>query len=95
MLKPPKNTIDAEAIGIRALGFIASDPERLGQFLAITGIGPGTLRTAAAEPGFLAQVLEFISHDDSQLMAFAANIGIPSHSIAAARQKLSGNINGE
>ncbi len=91
MPKLPRNTVDAEDIGIRALGFIASDAERLGRFLAITGIGPGTLRTAAAEPGFLAQVLEFLSHDDSQLLAFAANAGVSPQSIAAARHKLGGN----
>ena len=33
---------------IQALGFLAGDPERLGAFLAATGIGPESIRAAAA-----------------------------------------------
>ena len=40
----------AENLAIQALGFLAGDPERLGAFLAATGIGPETIRKAAAEP---------------------------------------------
>jgi Protein of unknown function (DUF3572) len=40
----------AEALAVAALGFIASEPERLGRFLAMTGIGPDSLRAAAREP---------------------------------------------
>ena len=31
----------AEELAIAALGFIAGEPEQLGRFLAMTGIGPG------------------------------------------------------
>jgi len=48
----------AESLAIQALSFIAQDPERLGRFLALTGIGPAEIRSAAAEPGFLTGVLE-------------------------------------
>jgi hypothetical protein len=44
----------AEIVAIQALSFVAGDPERLGLFLAESGIGPETLRTAAADPHFLA-----------------------------------------
>ena len=50
----------AEIVAIQALSFLASDPERLGLFLSESGIGPQTLRTSAADPKFLAGVLDFI-----------------------------------
>ena len=43
----------AESLAIQALGFMAGEPERLGAFLAATGIGPETIRKAAADPAFL------------------------------------------
>jgi cytochrome c-type biogenesis protein CcmH/NrfG len=36
----------AEIVAVQALSFIAGDPERLGLFLAESGLGPETLRTA-------------------------------------------------
>jgi hypothetical protein len=62
----------AEIVAIQALSFVAGDPERLGLFLAETGIGPETLRTAAADPHFLASVLDFVLRDDATVKAFAA-----------------------
>ena len=52
---------DAEALAIAALSFIASEPERLGRFLALTGIGPESLRAAARDPGFLVGVLDHVA----------------------------------
>src|SRR4029450_7460703 len=40
----------AEALAVAALGFIAGEPERLGRFLAMTGIGPDSIRAAGREP---------------------------------------------
>src|SRR5260370_8422360 len=62
----------AEIVAIQALSFVAADPERLGVFLAETGIGPETLRSAAADPRFLAAVLDFVLRDDATVRAFAA-----------------------
>ncbi|HRK25590.1 MAG TPA: DUF3572 family protein, partial [Beijerinckiaceae bacterium] len=61
---------DPEALAIDALGFIAGDAERLGRFLALTGLGPGTLRAAAADPAFLIRVLDYLAEDESALIAF-------------------------
>src|SRR3569832_640649 len=51
---------EAETIAVKALGFVAADPELLLRFLSITGIEANSIRRAAAEPGFLAGVLQFI-----------------------------------
>ena len=78
----------AEIVAVQALSFIASDPERLGLFLAETGIGPETLRTAAADPRFLASVLDFVMRDDATVKAFADASQLHPTNIAAAQQVL-------
>ena len=78
----------AEIVAIQALSFVASDPERLGLFLAESGIGPETLRTAAADPHFLAHVLDFVMRDDATVQAFASASQLHPTNIAAARQAL-------
>jgi hypothetical protein len=87
--KPTHNPREvAEIVAVRALAFIASDAERLGVFLAESGIGPDTLRSAAANPQFLAHVLEFIMRDDATVKAFAASSQLHPTNIAAAHQAL-------
>jgi len=76
--KPVKNAREvAEIVAVQALSFIAGDPERLGLFLAESGIGPETLRTAAADPRFLSSVLDFVMRDDATVKAFARRSLIP------------------
>ena len=67
---------------------MAADPERLGAFLAESGIGPETLRMAAADPRFLASVLDFVMRDDATVKAFAAASELHPTNIAAAHQVL-------
>ena len=89
MRKPVHNPRDAaEIVAVQALTFIAADPERLGLFLAESGIGPETLRTAAADPHFLASVLEFVMRDDATVKAFASASQLHPTNIAAALQAL-------
>ena len=78
----------AEILAIHALNHLAGDPEALSRFLALAGIGPATLREAAADPGFLAGVLDHMLSDEALLTAFAAAQGIPPESVAAARRAL-------
>jgi hypothetical protein len=80
----------AEAIAIQALSFIAGDGERLGRFLAITGIGPAEIRAASGEPGFLAGVLEYLAGDDRLVAAFAAEQNLDPADIAKAHVALGG-----
>jgi hypothetical protein len=87
--KPTRNAREvAEIVAVQALSFIAAEPERLGSFLAESGIGPETLRTAAADPHFLANVLDFVLRDDATVKAFASASQLHPTNIAAARQAL-------
>lgn len=89
MKKPAKVTRDgAEMLAVAALSFLAEEPERLGVFLSVTGIGPQAVREAANEPGFLAGVLEHILGDETLLLAFADSAGFDPADIARARQAL-------
>jgi hypothetical protein len=80
----------AENVAVAALSFIAADPERLGRFLAATGIGPGDIRAAAREPLFLAGVLDHLSGDEKLLVAFAGEVGTEPGEILRAREQLAG-----
>jgi Protein of unknown function (DUF3572) len=88
--KPVQNPREvAEIVAVQALSFIAGDPERLGLFLAETGIGPETLRSAASDPKFLGSVLDFVMRDDATVKAFASASQLHPTNIAAAHQVLS------
>ena len=89
MKKPVHNPREvAEIVAVQALSFIAGEPERLGAFLAESGIGPETLRSAAADPRFLASVLDFVMRDDATVKAFASAAQLHPTNIAAAHQAL-------
>jgi hypothetical protein len=87
--KPVHNAREvAEIVAVQALSFLAGDPVRLGAFLAESGIGPETLRSSAADPHFLASVLDFVLRDDATVKAFASASQLHPTNIAAAREVL-------
>jgi hypothetical protein len=82
----------AESLAVQALAFLAQEPERLGQFLAASGIGPEMIRKAAADPSFLAGVLDFIAADEPLLLAFAQHAGIDPRTVERAHALLGGHL---
>jgi hypothetical protein len=68
---------------------MAAEPERLGRFLAASGIGPDSIRSAAREPHFLAGVLDYLVDDESLLLDFAAANAIDPAEVVRAREHLS------
>ncbi len=80
----------AETTAISALGFLAAEESRLDRFLALSGLGPHNLRRAAADPGFLAAVLDYVAADERLLVAFAADQGLDPAAVARARESLAG-----
>jgi hypothetical protein len=84
----PVSHDEAESLAIEALGFLAGDPELLSRFLALTGIEVDSLRSAAAQPGFLGGVLAFIAGHEKTLTDFAAAAGRTPETIAAAHRAL-------
>ena len=91
MLKRPSETVeDAEVIALKALGFLASDPERLERFLAVTGLSLQAIRGQAAAPAFLAGVLDHLRADQSLLFLFAEAEDLAPERIDRARRLLPG-----
>jgi hypothetical protein len=81
----------AEALAVAALGFLAADADRLGRFLALSGIAPQAIRAAAREPHFLVGVLDHVLADEAGLLLpFAAAEGIRPEDVATARTTLAG-----
>lgn len=78
----------ASALAVAALAFLAQEGDRLAGFLAATGLGPQSLRTAAHEPGFLLGVLEYITNDESLLLAFAAERDLDPQEVMRAQEAL-------
>lgn len=81
---------DAEALAVKALGWIAADPTLLQRFLAITGLDAGTVRHAATQPGFHAGVLRFLTDHEPTLLAFASDSGISPAAVGRALDRLPG-----
>ena len=79
---------DPETVGVAVLGRLADDPERLGRFLALTGLDPASIRSVAGTPAFLCAVLDHVLGDESLLLAVADEAGLDPASIGRARQAM-------
>lgn len=78
----------AEQLAIAALAFVASDPQLLPRFLALSGIEAADIRRAAAIPGFLAGVLQFVAAHEPTLVRFAEETGNDPASVERALRLL-------
>src|SRR6202049_2360545 len=74
----------ATEIAIAALTFLAGETERLERFLALTGLGPQSLRAAAREPSFLLGVLEHVASDETLLLDFTNEGGLNPEDVGRA-----------
>ena len=73
---------------MKALGFLASDDERLGRFMALTGLGPKEIRAGASDPSFLVGVLDHLRGDESLLLIFAESENLDPAAIGEAAMLL-------
>jgi hypothetical protein len=63
--------VAAETLALKALAWLAADPERLGLFLAETGLGPAELKERAGDRALLGGVLDHILGREDLLLRFA------------------------
>ncbi len=80
----------AQLLALQTLGWIAADDEVFPLFLAATGANLSDLRRRAADPDFLAAVLDFLLQDDRWVVAFCDAQGHPYTAPQAARAALPG-----
>ena len=81
---------DAEETAIAVLAWLASEPELMGRFLALTGLEASSLREAAGEPGFLVGVLGFLMNHEPTLLEFCAATDTRPEAVARAFEALGG-----
>lgn len=81
--------LDPDDIAIRVLGRLAVSPERLQRFLALSGLGPDTIRDAAKTPGFLHAVLDHVATHEALLVEIAAELDVAPTVIAQAQTRAS------
>jgi hypothetical protein len=80
----------AEAVALKALGWLAGHDELLPVFLGATGASEADLRAGLQDPDFLASVLDFLLMDDAFILQFSAAAEIPPERVLHARQALPG-----
>lgn len=79
---------EAEEIAIAALGFIASDDERLSRFLALTGIDPASIRQQIGDPLFQLAIMDHLFEDESLLLAFCAHLPMDPARLVQIHQRM-------
>lgn len=84
------NKDQAEAVGLQALGFLASREDLFGGFLGATGASTADVRDQAQDPAFLGAVLDYLLQDDAWILSFAEETGLAPSILAQARQALPG-----
>lgn len=76
----------AEQTAIAVLSWLANEPEMLGRFLSLTGVEPGQMRQAIANPEFLSGMLDFIVQHEPTLLTFCAATDSQPQEVMAAWQ---------
>ena len=79
---------DPDLIAIQALTFMTQDSDRASRFFAVSGFSPSDLRGAAADPAFLAGVLDLLMADEPLLLAFATEAGHTPEAVVQAHDRL-------
>ena len=81
---------EAADLAKQVLVFLAQDPDRIGRFLAVTGVGPGEIRERVTDLGFLAGVLDYLLSDEPLLLTFVEHADVEPERPAMARIALPG-----
>lgn len=81
---------DAETTALQALAWLVANETLLPVFQGSSGASTEDLRKGAADPAFLASVLEFLTMDDAWVMAFCDAEGLDYHRPMQAQAVLAG-----
>ena len=80
----------AQAMALKALGYIAEQDDLCAVFLGSTGASLTDLRDQAENPAFLASVLDFLMMDDAWVIGFCDSEQLGYDAPMRARQSLPG-----
>ena len=87
MKKNQLSVEEAEAVAIRAVGFLAGDPDHIGRFIASTGLEPEKIPGMLADRTFLSGILDHLLADETLLFLFCEDAGLTPQTPAAARMR--------
>jgi hypothetical protein len=88
MIKAATNEADPLSVALQALAVTLLDDRRAARLLDLSGLSPDDLRSRAADPVLLAEVLRFLEVHEPDLIAVADAIGCKPEALVAARQVL-------
>ena len=80
----------SETLALNALTWLVGNDELLPVFLGASGASAEDMRARASEPEFLGSVLEFLTMDDSWVVAFCDDHGLAYEQPMLAAQVLLG-----
>lgn len=80
----------AGTLALQALAFLAADPDRIGRFLAQTGLAADELSALAADVHFQGGVLDYLLGDEALLLEFCEIQTIPPELPGRLRRALPG-----
>lgn len=84
----PAETAETEAL--QALMWLMAQEDLFAAFLGQSGASVDDLKGAAADPAFLAAVVDFLLQDDATVMAVTAALGLTSDRLMQVRAGLPG-----
>ncbi|MGL5838564.1 MAG: DUF3572 family protein [Sphingorhabdus sp.] len=79
---------DPATLALGALGWVLADADRAGRMLDLTGLTPEILRDGLREPATQAAILSFLEAHEPDLVAAAAELGVPPELLVRARMEL-------
>jgi hypothetical protein len=88
--KTSQNTQNSSDIALVYMTYLASNDEKLAEFCNLSGMGQSELTQRLLEPSFQAFLLDFLLQDESELLAFTAELNLKPEAIMIARSKLPG-----
>lgn len=80
----------AEVLGLRVLGWMASNDDLLPVFQGATGASEADIRAGVADQAFLGALMDFIMMDDAWVIQCCDSLGLAYDSLFQARQALPG-----
>ncbi|WP_425102456.1 DUF3572 domain-containing protein [Tropicibacter sp. S64] len=80
----------AEAIGLRAIGWLAGNDDLLQVFMGSTGASSADFRESVQDVEFQASVLDFLLMSDQWVMEFCDAESLPYDQVMRARAALPG-----
>jgi hypothetical protein len=86
MRNDPPN--DAQVLALNALAATLADQRLAERFLSLSGITPPDLKQCVGDPAFLADFLQFLEANETDLVAVANRISVKPEQIVIARNLL-------